>query len=342
MDELICPFCGRNDFKNKQGYSTHINNCKHNPNRKQRKPFSAESNLRRSIALKNKPKSNETKRKMSEAQKGHLVSDETKKKLSEANKGHITSDETKKKLSESQKGRVTSDETKRKISEAQKGENGYWYGKHQTIESNNKRSDTLKEYHKTHTISDETRKKLSEANKGHIISEECKHRISEANKGHITSDETRKKLSDKAKIFRNDPTVILKEYNTKKRNNSFNTSKIETELKNYFDSNNIEYISQYKSELYPFCCDFYFPDKDLYVEIQGSWTHGGKPYDETDPDCIKQLEIWKLKNTKFYDNAIKTWTVRDVKKREIAKQNKLNWIEIFSNKLSICLKLLNL
>ena len=32
----------------------------------------------------------------------------------------------------------------------------------------------------------------------------------------------------------------------------------------------------------------------------------------------------------YYDNAISTWTIRDVNKRKIAKENKLNWIEFFS------------
>jgi len=31
------------------------------------------------------------------------------------------------------------------------------------------------------------------------------------------------------------------------------------------------------------------------------------------------------------------WTIRDVKKREIAKQNKLNYLEIFSNDINECI-----
>ena len=43
-----------------------------------------------------------------------------------------------------------------------------------------------------------------------------------------------------------------------------------------------------------------------------------------DIDNLEELEYWKSKNTKFYDNAITTWTIRDVEKRKIAKNNKLN------------------
>ena len=134
---------------------------------------------------------------------------------------------------------------------------------------------------------------------------------------------------------------IKKSYQTKKKNNSFNTSKIEEQLKQYLTENNIPYIYQYTSDRYPFNCDFYFPDKDLYVEIQGTWTHGGKPFTDSEEDKIL-LEKWKSKETDFYKNAIETWTVRDVKKRAIAKENRLNYLEIFSCELDECLKQINI
>ena len=46
------------------------------------------------------------------------------------------------------------------------------------------------------------------------------------------------------------------------------------------------------------------------------------------------LSIWKNKNTKYYNNAIETWTIRDVKKRNIARENNLNYLEIFSNDIN--------
>ena len=121
-----------------------------------------------------------------------------------------------------------------------------------------------------------------------------------------------------------------KTYKTKKINKTFNTSNIENVLISYFDQNNINYKYQYKSDKYPFMCDFYFPDKDTYVEIQGNWTHGGHPYDTNNIDDINKLENWKLKNKKYYEVAIKVWSISDVKKREYAKNNNINLIEIFS------------
>ena len=124
--------------------------------------------------------------------------------------------------------------------------------------------------------------------------------------------------------------------NTKKKNNSFNTSKIEDQLQQYLTKNNITYIYQYTSDDYPFNCDFYFPDKDLYVEIQGTWTHGSSPFTGSEEDLLL-LEKWKSKGTDFYKSAIETWTVRDVRKRAIAKENGLNYLEIFSCDLCECI-----
>ena len=121
--------------------------------------------------------------------------------------------------------------------------------------------------------------------------------------------------------------------NSKRKNKSFNSSKIEENFANYLIKKNIDFKRQYKSDDYPFACDFYFPDNDLYLEIQGSWTHGGHPFDSNNIDDISVLECWKNKKTEFYNTAINTWTVRDVLKRETAKKNNLNYLEIFTNKI---------
>ena len=122
----------------------------------------------------------------------------------------------------------------------------------------------------------------------------------------------------------------IRNYNTKLKNHSFSTSKIEEELYNWFIENNISVLRQYRSDLYPFVCDFYLVDYDLYIEIQGSWTHGHHPFDENNPEDVNKLNEWKSKNTHYYNNAIETWSERDVLKRNTAKENNLNFLEIFS------------
>ena len=140
-------------------------------------------------------------------------------------------------------------------------------------------------------------------------------------------------ISDQQTIIQN------KQYKTKKKNHSFNSSKIEKELEEYFIENCINYISQYKSDEYPFTCDFYFPDSNYYVEIQGNWTHGCRPFDSNSIEDIEILNEWKSKseNSDFYKKAIYVWTEHDVKKRNVAKENKLNYLEIFSCDFNECL-----
>ena len=143
------------------------------------------------------------------------------------------------------------------------------------------------------------------------------------------------KTKEFSEIIRTKLDIIQQKiYQTKKKNNTFNSSLIEKQFEAYLKENNINYKTQYKSELYPFRCDFYFPDSDLYLEINAHWTHGGHPFDSTNKDDLLLLEQWKKKNTKYFDIAINTWTVRDVLKRETAKKNNLNYIEVFTNDIN--------
>ena len=60
----------------------------------------------------------------------------------------------------------------------------------------------------------------------------------------------------------------------------------------------------------------------------------------TDIKDIEQLNVWieKSNHSKFYKNAINVWTKRDVLKRNTAKQNKLNFLEIFSTDITEVIK----
>lgn len=91
-------------------------------------------------------------------------------------------------------------------------------------------------------------------------------------------------------------------------------------------------IRQYfDRDRYPFNCDFYIPSEDLFIEYNKSWTHGGHPFDKLNLDDISKLEFWqeKAKTSKYYRNAIYTWTDLDVRKTEIAKKNNLNYKVIY-------------
>ena len=113
-------------------------------------------------------------------------------------------------------------------------------------------------------------------------------------------------------------------------NHSFSTSKPEEECFNMLTEKFTNVKRQYNSKLYPFNCDFYIPKLDLYIEYQGSWTHGNHPFDKTNTSDINILNIWKNKNTDYYNNAINIWTIKDPLKRKTAKTNNINLLEIWS------------
>lgn len=91
-------------------------------------------------------------------------------------------------------------------------------------------------------------------------------------------------------------------------------------------------IHHYTSIVYPFECDFYVPELDLYIECHFFWTHGGHFFDSNNSEDIKVLEEWKSRHTDFYDNAIQNWTVRDLEKLECAHKNNLNYLICWSEK----------
>ena len=134
--------------------------------------------------------------------------------------------------------------------------------------------------------------------------------------------------------------VNQKIYETKKKNKTLSTSKPEDEIYNLLIQKYPNTIRQHKSKEYPFPCDFYIPELDLYIEYQGYWKHGKEPYIGTDEqkEIVKLWEEkskeinYKNENKNSFLSAISIWTISDTLKRETAKKNNLNWIEFFNMK----------
>lgn len=130
-------------------------------------------------------------------------------------------------------------------------------------------------------------------------------------------------------------TLQAKRYATLAANNTFVSSSPEERFFSYlldtFDEADV--IRQYKdSSRYPFACDFYIKSQDLFIELNINWTHGGHPFDSTNKADLDKLATWQEKavTSAYYRNAIETWTNRDVKKLQCAKNNNLNYIAYYS------------
>lgn len=127
--------------------------------------------------------------------------------------------------------------------------------------------------------------------------------------------------------------ISEKTVNTKKCKGNLNTSEAEKLFHKMLleDFNYPDVLTQYKSKVYPYRCDFYIRSLDLYIECNFHWTHGGHPFDSRSKEDQAKLEKWqeKAKTSKFYQKAIEVWTIKDPEKLACAKTNNLNYITIY-------------
>lgn len=137
------------------------------------------------------------------------------------------------------------------------------------------------------------------------------------------------------KIMEN-PFIVEKIFQIRKERKHLNSSKLEEYFYNEANKLFKEIHRQYLCKEYPWKCDFYIKDIDTYIEINGMWTHGYHPYDENNEEDKNKVKLWvkKYDNGKhpFYMRAIEGWTMVDVKKRNTAKENNLNFIELWNKK----------
>ena len=142
--------------------------------------------------------------------------------------------------------------------------------------------------------------------------------------------------TEKFKRQMSDPCLnklrIEKQVETKRRNNTLNTSRQEKEgcllLCQKFGAENV-YV-QYKSQKYPFHCDYYIKSIDLYIELNQHWSHGGHFYDQNNPEDAAKASLWLAKGTKYYNVCYHVWTDLDLRKARCAIENNLRFLVFWS------------
>lgn len=126
-----------------------------------------------------------------------------------------------------------------------------------------------------------------------------------------------------------------KEFNTKFINGTLNTSTCESlmerKLKDYFGDADV--LCQYKSNVYPFACDFYIKSLNLYIELNAHWTHGNCMFSQREKNSEFYNELMNKKDNKYYAAALHTWTDLDVRKRECARKHHLNYLIFWDTQL---------
>jgi len=133
--------------------------------------------------------------------------------------------------------------------------------------------------------------------------------------------------------------VYLKQRKSfKEKNKNFKSSKFEeyvyVKLQSKFNNiiRNYNTLLEEQSNRYPYNCDFYIKDFDLFIEIQGSQFHHFHPFNSNNPNDINELKKLKRlsKHHEQYNAMITVWTLKDVEKRNVAEKNNLNFKEFYT------------
>ena len=190
------------------------------------------------------------------------------------------------------------------------------------------------------------KKKMEETNlkkygvKNVFQSEEVKQAIKETNikKYGVEYPMMSKEIQSKVDY----PEAVFKQIISKKKNGTLHTSSHEDNIYEWLLEEFGSVKKQYMDERYKnpytnlkFKCDFYLPKYDLFIEYQGIYHHGREPFDENNANHQNILNEWRKRSLNHansdYLEAINVWTKKDPLKRRVAKDNKLNFLEIWNN-----------
>lgn len=180
------------------------------------------------------------------------------------------------------------------------------------------------------------KKKVSDNLKQILNNPEVKLKQSLSIKKALSNPEVKQKMCIANKAIANNPEVRNKINATRKLRGTCNSSSWETycynELTKLFK--NVEH--HYRSTEYPFECDLYIPELKLYIELNFTWMH--QPtfgfYDKTNSKHVEQLLLLKdkAKTSRAYQSAVINWSIKDLAKRDYAKEHNLNWLVFWTLK----------
>lgn len=136
-------------------------------------------------------------------------------------------------------------------------------------------------------------------------------------------------------VFQSDE-IFARSMDTKRKNGTFASSSSEDALYEllieYANQHGMTVVRQYcDKDRYPFAADFYIPERDLFIELNGSWSHGKHWYEADREMDQKIVQTWRKKGKKseYYRNALEVWTERDVRKRNVAREAQLNYVTLW-------------
>ena len=316
----LCVICGKTlpERRVHQGKSTCSASCAQRL--AQNRP---EVSAKRSASLKRVEKEvqnrQSTKEKKSNSMKNVWATEGQKQKFSEAQRLAQNRPEVSKKKSMSSKRFYQIEENRKRLQEIRNSSDVYNRIKQTNIE--------------TWSL-EEKRKEHSELMKIVQNAPGVNEKRSNSLKKYLSIPENLKRHNEAT----HSPSAIEKANRTKKKNNTCKRSSWEdasyNELMTVFHKNDV--VRWYvEHEKYRFECDFYIKSLDALIECHygmahqpdlGAFDKNNKEHNERLIQLTAKADAHRTPKYNKYRNAIYQWTDLDVRKRQCAIDNKLNWL----------------
>ena len=188
----------------------------------------------------------------------------------------------------------------------------------------------------THYESKEAHEITSKATKAALSSDKARLNISIKTKEGQQKHNAYQKISAASINMWKNPETINKIHLAKKKNASYGLSSQHKFCLNWLKSKGltVEVEKQYPNNA-TLHCDAFVKELDLWIEFHYHWSHGNEPFDDSSIQHAQKVDALACKAIEHrqkyckkrsqYDAAIYTWTNVDVRKRQCAECNKLNY-----------------
>ena len=145
---------------------------------------------------------------------------------------------------------------------------------------------------------------------------------------------------NKGELRKHQEETMLKKYKVRhnwqsgklRSKEKFKISKLEQFFINKLNELNISYEYRYfdESGRYPYECDFYLPDIDTFIEINGTALHDDHIFDPDNENDIKQLDFLKTRtDSSWYQSKLRIW-LKDKEKYDWAIKHNLNYVVLWN------------
>ena len=145
---------------------------------------------------------------------------------------------------------------------------------------------------------------------------------------------------NKGELRKHQEETMLKKYKVRhnwqsgklRSKEKFKISKLEQYFIDCLESLSVKYEYRYfdESGRYPYECDFYLPNIDTFIEINGTALHDNHIFDSNSEKDIEHLEYLKSRtDSSWYQSKLRIW-LKDKEKYDWAIKHNLNYVVLWN------------